>query len=142
MADWADSAENKHKRIFVLVSAALSHAHGGQGLHVHGCAIVSSRTFAQVHIQSPNLPLTSSSEIIRKHCSVCTHHRIPTCTGGRLNRHRHVLDDGTMEQEKLLSPRYLSERTLEMRESDSHGIFCTDQRVSKFMTLRIQQSEI
>jgi hypothetical protein len=59
LSDWAESGENKEKRIFVLVSAALSHSHGGHG--------------------------------------------------GRLNRNRHELDDGSWEQEQLLSPRYLSE---------------------------------
>jgi aromatic ring-opening dioxygenase LigB subunit len=69
LSDWADGAENKDTRIFMLFSAALSHSHGGHG--------------------------------------------------GRLNRNRHLLDDGSWEPEQLLSPRFLSMRTLEMRNRDS-----------------------
>ena len=70
LSDWADSSENENRRIFVLVSALLSHAHGGHG--------------------------------------------------GRLNRNRRELDDGSLAPEQLLSPRYLSERTLDMRSRDGH----------------------
>jgi len=70
LSDWTDSAENQNRRIFVLVSACLSHSHGGHG--------------------------------------------------GRLNRNRRELDDGSLAPDQLLSPRYLSERTLDMRSSDGH----------------------
>ena len=69
LGDWADSAANSGKRIFVIVSALLSHSHSGQG--------------------------------------------------GQLNRNCCAQTDGTLAPQALLSPRYLSERTLEMRQHDT-----------------------